>query len=807
VNVVAANASWGCLSTAPGCGLSDTLQGAIERAGAAGVLVVAAAGNNGVDIDGTPFYPASQSCGSGGWDCIISVANIGSTGARFGNRGAASVDLGAPGDSILSTTPSAAYGTMSGTSMAAAYVSGAIGLCASLDPDVGPATLRNRVLGSGTPTSSLAGSTVTGTRLDVGALARQCGATVPDVVGVGAGMARDAIEAVDLDPVRDPDSFHASVPAGTVISQQPGSGRLRARGSPVHYVVSKGPAPVPVPIVVGLGSSAAASAITGAGLSPVRDPDAHSATVSVDTVISQAPTGGALPPGSDVHYVVSQGPIHVPSIIDTPSAAAASTLTSAGLVVGAVSQSIHPTVVAGNVISQDPVAGTPVGPGHAVSYVVSVGPAAVAVPDVVGLDAATATSVLAGAALDPVRGADEHSATAGAGLVARQDPVAGSLLAPGSRVTYTVSLGPPPAQPAPDAGTAPAPAEPGPAQPAPAQPSPGVVLVTVVVDDLSPSFKRRADGWRQATTGYQRHHYWVPARADVAHRVATWRPALAGPGTYRVVARIPSRDGMTRRATYRIQTADGWARTVLDQDAHRGDWISLGEHRLSATPLVKLTDRTGEQPSARRLVGFDAIRFVPLDGLAVASTGAVADPVATPATPSASPDPPADPTEAAVEEMAESTPGPTVGQSADPEELDAGSVGGAEGPTADERTEPTPEPKPPPEPEPTPEPKPGPGPQPEPRDEPNDEPRTDARPEPRARPEPAPERDPDPEAEPKPEPPPEPERPPELRPGPPPGSERSPEPTPVPTPQATPEPGPPAAAPGESPVPDMGQPA
>ena len=48
VNVVAANASWGCLSTSPGCGSSTVLQGAIERAGAAGVLVVAAAGNGGV---------------------------------------------------------------------------------------------------------------------------------------------------------------------------------------------------------------------------------------------------------------------------------------------------------------------------------------------------------------------------------------------------------------------------------------------------------------------------------------------------------------------------------------------------------------------------------------------------------------------------------------------------------------------------------------------------------------------------------------------------------------------------------------
>ncbi len=195
----------------------------------------------------------------------------------------------------------------------------------------------------------------------------------------------------------------------------------------------------------------------------------------------------------------------------------------------------------------------------------------------------------------------------------------GTPVGSGHAVNYVVSLGVPPPPPAPDPGTAPPPAQ-------PAQPVPGVDLVTVVVDDLSPLFKQRADGWQQASTGYRRHHYWVPARADAARRVATWRPALAGPGTYRVIARIPSRSGLTRRATYKILTADGWVRKLLDQDEHRGEWTSLGEYRLSATPLVKLTDRTGERPSQGRLVGFDAIRFVPLGPLEVASVGIRVDP-------------------------------------------------------------------------------------------------------------------------------------------------------------------------------------
>ena len=511
VNVVAANASWGCLSTSPGCGLSTVLQGAIERAGAAGVLVVAAAGNGGADIDATPFYPASQTCPQGGWDCIISVANIGSTGARSGNFGASSVDLGAPGGGILSTTPSASYGTMSGTSMAAAYVSGAIALCASLDPGVGPATLRSRVLGSGTTTGSLDGSTVTGKRLDVGALAQQCGATVPDVVGLMAGAAHDAIEAADLDPVRDPDAFHASVPAGKVISQQPDPGRLRAHGSPVHYVVSKGPAPVPVPNVVNSTPSAAASAISSAGFQSAQGADEHSASVPTGLVARQDPSAGALrvpgstvtffvskgpapitvpnvvgstpgaasaaisgtgfspvqgadeysasvaaglvarqdppagtslPPGSTVSYFVSKGRPAVPDVVNKPEAAAIADLAAVTLVPGPRTQAYHASIPAGNALSTNPPPGTLVDPGSAVAYVISLGP--IAVPNLVGLSQATAASTLTAAGLSSGAVTQAMDATIPAGSVISQSPVAGTAAGSGDPVSYVVSVGPAP---------------------------------------------------------------------------------------------------------------------------------------------------------------------------------------------------------------------------------------------------------------------------------------------------------------------------------------------------------------------------
>jgi subtilisin family serine protease len=170
LKIVATNNSWG------GVGFSQSLLDAINRSGNAGILFVAAAGNNGVNNDTTAFYPASYSAtGSRGWDCVISVAAITSTGdkASFSNYGLTSVDIGAPGSAIMSTVPTNSYASYSGTSMATPHVTGAIALGASINPLLTAQQLRDLVLNSAAPTASLAGKTVTGDRLDIGAMLSQ----------------------------------------------------------------------------------------------------------------------------------------------------------------------------------------------------------------------------------------------------------------------------------------------------------------------------------------------------------------------------------------------------------------------------------------------------------------------------------------------------------------------------------------------------------------------------------------------------------------------------------------------------------
>jgi subtilisin family serine protease len=115
------SASWG------GGGFSQTLKDAIE---ASGCLFVAAAGNGGADqvgddTDVEPHYPSAYDSAN-----IIAVAatDRNDNRAGFSNFGPVTVDLGAPGVSILSTYPGSTYQYMNGTSMATPHVSGVASL-------------------------------------------------------------------------------------------------------------------------------------------------------------------------------------------------------------------------------------------------------------------------------------------------------------------------------------------------------------------------------------------------------------------------------------------------------------------------------------------------------------------------------------------------------------------------------------------------------------------------------------------------------------------------------------------------------
>ncbi|MRI83234.1 MAG: hypothetical protein C6I00_02330 [Nitratiruptor sp.] len=128
--IVAINASFG----GPGGSQDDATNEAIKRLGEQGVILCAAAGNEGKNIDDDPIYPAAYDAPN-----IISVAasdqhdNL----ADFSNYGPESVDIAAPGVNILSTYPGDSYAYADGTSLATPFVTGSIALLSALHPQMG----------------------------------------------------------------------------------------------------------------------------------------------------------------------------------------------------------------------------------------------------------------------------------------------------------------------------------------------------------------------------------------------------------------------------------------------------------------------------------------------------------------------------------------------------------------------------------------------------------------------------------------------------------------------------------------------
>ncbi len=172
LNVRVANMAFGGWTPAVAEQDVDPLAVACKAVVDAGVLLVAAAGNEGQNIaaagggyKGNAIYPAAFS-----FPEMVTVAAVAKNGAlaRFSNFGPA-VDLAAPGFEVPSTTLDGAYGLLSGTSAAAAHVAGAAALLAAHASDLTAAQLKERLLEYAEPHQTLSGKVTSGGSLNAGA--------------------------------------------------------------------------------------------------------------------------------------------------------------------------------------------------------------------------------------------------------------------------------------------------------------------------------------------------------------------------------------------------------------------------------------------------------------------------------------------------------------------------------------------------------------------------------------------------------------------------------------------------------------
>lgn len=136
---------------------------AIGRLQDAGILLVVAAGNDGVNTDRYPNYPV-------GYDLpnIIAVAATDGNDrlAFFSNFGPTRVHVAAPGDSIRSTYLNNDYAVISGTSMAGPHVSGLAALVWSASPGLAASQVKARILDNVDRLDDLSGAIFTAGRIN-----------------------------------------------------------------------------------------------------------------------------------------------------------------------------------------------------------------------------------------------------------------------------------------------------------------------------------------------------------------------------------------------------------------------------------------------------------------------------------------------------------------------------------------------------------------------------------------------------------------------------------------------------------------
>jgi subtilisin family serine protease/subtilisin-like proprotein convertase family protein len=164
VNIVVSSNSYGSLQDEADAQFNDAIRIAIANYTDAGMIFVAAAGNDTNDNDSTTrAYPASYDN-----PFIVSAAATDNKDqiATFSNFGRTTVDVGAPGVRVWTTATGGGYQYIDGTSFACPYTAGVIALMASVNQFATKEQLKAGLYASVDPIPALTDKVVTGGRIN-----------------------------------------------------------------------------------------------------------------------------------------------------------------------------------------------------------------------------------------------------------------------------------------------------------------------------------------------------------------------------------------------------------------------------------------------------------------------------------------------------------------------------------------------------------------------------------------------------------------------------------------------------------------
>jgi len=287
------------------------------------------------------------------------------------------------------------------------------------------------------------------------------GSPEPQLVEIPKLVGKDyyALDAEDYPDVQIKlleEMYDDVTPAGIILEQDPADGTQAEPGKTVFVTVSLGAEPKfgTMSDLTDYTQEAAESYLDRLDMGlQIRVEREHSEEIELGKVIRTEPAfGGSLEEGQEVVLYISLG-IEIkngimPNVVDVDEDLAKRTLENQNLRLDVKTEEIFDSEIEiGNVVKTDPEKGDPLTTGQEVTLYISKGPETKEMPDLVGKDIDTATSLLEYGGFKAPIVEEEFSEEVAEGLVISQSEEAKAQVDITKEITLVVSKGPEPTEP------------------------------------------------------------------------------------------------------------------------------------------------------------------------------------------------------------------------------------------------------------------------------------------------------------------------------------------------------------------------